>query len=50
MPFQIGEAEAKRWVELMGESADEVVADAGIRAQIMEFFEQVAEFLRNKPE
>ncbi|MEJ6581442.1 MAG: globin [Akkermansiaceae bacterium] len=50
MPFQIGAAEAKRWVELMGESADEVVAEAGIRAEIMEFFTQVAEFLRNKEE
>ena len=49
MPLQIGEAEAERWVKLMGESADEVVADEGIRAQIMEFFGQVADFLRNQP-
>lgn len=50
MPFQIGEAEAKRWVKLMGESADEVVADEGVRTQIMEFFAQVADFLRNQPD
>jgi len=50
LPFQIGEAEADRWIKLMGESADEVVADGEIRAQMMEFFAQVADFLRNKPE
>ncbi len=50
MPFKIGKAEAKRWVEIMGEAADEVVADPGIRTALMAFFTQVADFLRNQPE
>ena len=50
MPFKIGMAERDRWLELMGEAADEVIADSGIRASIMEFFTQVAEFMRNQPE
>ncbi|MGC6467453.1 MAG: globin [Akkermansiaceae bacterium] len=50
LPFEIGKAEAKRWMTLMGRAADEVVADPEIRRQILEFFAQVADFLRNKPE
>lgn len=50
MPFRIGIAERDRWVKLMGEAADEVVADSGVRAALMEFFAQVADFLRNTPE
>lgn len=50
MPFKIGVTERDRWVELMGAAADEVVSDPNIRASMMEFFAQVADFLRNQPE
>ena len=50
MPFRIGVAERDRWIQLMGEAADEVVADSGVRAALMKFFSQVADFLRNTPE
>lgn len=50
MPFRIGIAERDRWVLLMGEAIEEVVADAGVRDALMEFFAQVADFLRNTPE
>ena len=50
MPFRIGIAERDRWVLLMGEAIEEVVADAGARDALMEFFAQVADFLRNTPE
>ena len=50
MPFKIGIAERDRWIELMGAAADEVITDPGIRASVMEFFSQVADFLRNQPE
>ncbi|MBL6923051.1 MAG: globin [Akkermansiaceae bacterium] len=50
MPFRIGIAERDRWVLLMGEAAEEVVADVGVRGALMEFFAQVADFLRNTPE
>lgn len=49
-PFRIGIAERDRWVLLMGEATEEVVADAGVRDALMEFFAQVADFLRNTPE
>lgn len=50
MPFRIGIAERDRWVLLMGEATEEVVADVGVRDALMEFFAQVADFLRNTPE
>lgn len=50
MPFKIGIAERDRWMKLMGEAADEVIADDGIRESVMAFFAQVADFLRNQPE
>lgn len=50
MPFKIGIAERDRWLKLMGEAADEVIADSGIRSTIMDFFAQVADFMRNQPE
>lgn len=49
-PFRIGQAEADRWVKLMGEAAEVVVADGAIRNELMIFFAQVADFLRNQPE
>ena len=50
MPFRIGIAERDRWLLLMGEATEEVVSDAGVRDALMEFFAQVADFLRNTPE
>lgn len=50
MPFRIGIAERDRWVLLMREAIEEVVADVGVRDALMEFFAQVADFLRNTPE
>lgn len=50
MPFKIGIAERDRWMKLMGEAADVAIADQGIRTSVMEFFTQVADFLRNQPE
>ena len=38
MPFRIGIAERDRWVLLMGEATEEVVADVGVRDALMEFF------------
>ncbi|MFT6861735.1 MAG: hemoglobin [Akkermansiaceae bacterium] len=50
MPFKIGIAERDRWLKLMGEAADLTIVDQGIRTSVMEFFTQVADFLRNQPE
>jgi hemoglobin len=50
MPFKIGIAERDRWMKLMGEAADDVIADHTIRNSVMEFFGQVADFMRNQPE
>lgn len=50
LPFRVGAAERDRWVELMQEAADEVVADDFIRESLMTFFAQVADFLRNQLE
>ena len=50
MPFKIGIAERDRWMELMGEAANEVIIDSAIRKSVMEFFAQVADFMRNQPE
>jgi hemoglobin len=50
LPFRIGTAERDRWLALMGEAAEEVIADDGIRETLMTFFAQVADFMRNQPE
>ena len=50
MPFKTGIAERDRWINLMGEAADEVIVDSSIRKSVMEFFAQVADFMRNQPE
>ncbi|MDA8976852.1 globin [bacterium] len=50
MPFKIGIAERDRWMKLMGEAADDVITDHTIRNSVMEFFGQVADFMRNQPE
>ena len=50
MPFRIGIAERDRWMKLMGEAAEVVIADEKIRTEMMAFFAQVADFMRNQPE
>jgi hemoglobin len=50
LPFMIGTAERDRWLKLMDEAADEVIADGRIRESVMGFFAQVADFMRNQPE
>jgi truncated hemoglobin YjbI len=37
-------------MKLMGEAADEVIVDSAIRKSVMEFFAQVADFMRNQSE
>jgi hemoglobin len=48
-PFAIGTGQAKRWVELMEASMDECGTSPEARAVLSPFFEQVADFLRNRP-
>lgn len=50
LPFRVGTVERDRWVELMQEAADEVIADDFIRESLMTFFAQMADFLRNQLE
>lgn len=48
-PFAIGTMHAKRWVELMEAAMDECGTSPEARAVLSPFFEQVADFLRNRP-
>jgi hemoglobin len=48
--FKIGTKERDRWLLLMGEAMDETGVPEKARAFLDPFFEQVAEFLRNRPE
>ncbi|MEP4078217.1 globin [Haloferula sp.] len=48
MGFSIGEAERDRWVELMSESMVETGVPDGPREKLVEFFAQVADFMRNQ--
>ena len=48
MPFQIGEAERDRWLELMGEAMDEVSVPDAVKAELGPFFAQTADFMRNR--
>ena len=47
-PFAIGEAQSKRWVELMEAAMDECGIGGEARAVMSPFFAQVADFLRNR--
>lgn len=47
-PFQIGEAERDRWVQLMGEAVAEEKIAPEHAEPLMLFFVQVADFLRNR--
>ena len=49
LPFSIGEAERDRWLEIMRGAVSEVdLAEAPAR-ELMGFFTQVADFMRNRP-
>ncbi len=48
MPFEIGEAEAVRWVELMDTAMAETKVPESIQIQLREFFTMVAQNMRNK--
>ena len=47
-PFAIGATERDRWLEIMGESMDEVAVPKEIYLNLKTFFEQVADFMRNR--
>lgn len=48
VPFSIGEAERDRWLELMGEAMDELEVAGEARVNLGAFFDQVADFMRNR--
>jgi hemoglobin len=48
LPFPIGEDEAAQWMVCMRQALEEVVPDAGLRAELGSFFEQVAGHMRNR--
>ena len=45
--FTIGEKERDRWLEMMGEAMDEMEISGEVRKFLGEFFDQVADFMRN---
>ena len=47
-PFSIGVAERDRWLEIMGAAMDEVAVPKEIYLNLKTFFEQVADFMRNR--
>ncbi len=48
MPFSIGEAERDRWLSLMNGAMDEVGLEGDARSHLETFFDQVADFMRNR--
>ena len=48
MPFAIGEAERDRWLDLMGAAVEETEVPDEVGRDLMTFFTQVAEFMRNR--
>lgn len=48
VPFSIGEAERDRWLELMGGAMDELGLAGEARMNLGAFFDQVADFMRNR--
>ena len=50
IPFSIGVAERDRWLKLMGEAMDETEVPESARAWLNQFFDQTADFMRNRPE
>ena len=47
-PFSIGAKERDRWLEIMGAAMDEVAVPKEIYLNLKTFFEQVADFMRNR--
>lgn len=47
-PFSIGAAERDRWLEIMASAMDEVAIPKEIYLNLKTFFEQVADFMRNR--
>lgn len=50
VPFSIGEAERDRWLAMMNEAMDEVGVTGEARVNLGAFFDQVADFMRNREE
>lgn len=50
MPFAIGIPERDRWVALMDASMEETGVSTATRGTLYDFFFQVADFMRNRPE
>jgi len=48
LPFSIGEPERDRWLALMGHAMDELGLEGLPRESLDEFFQQVADFMRNR--
>lgn len=48
MPFAIGEAERDRWLALMEAAVEETGVPEGPGRDLMTFFAQVADFMRNR--
>lgn len=48
MPFSIGEEEKDRWLELMADAIKETQITGDTAVALMEFFTQVADFMRNR--
>lgn len=47
-PFAIGEAERDRWLELMDAAMNEAGVEGQVREDLDAFFQQVADFMRNR--
>ena len=47
-PFSIGVAQRDRWLEIMKDAMDEVAVPKEIYLNLKTFFEQVADFMRNR--
>jgi hemoglobin len=48
LPFSIGEAERDRWLALMNAAMDEIGLSGHARTHLGAFFDQVADFMRNR--
>ncbi len=48
LPFSIGEAERDRWLALMDSAMDETGLAGEARENLVAFFAQVADFMRNR--
>jgi hemoglobin len=49
LPFPIGDAERDQWMRCMELALEEVVEDAGLRAQLGAQLRKVADHMRNQP-